>query len=105
MTELEKWFDAVTLLTKETQKRPQGPFVNKLIVRFMTLEAIPKDGGLMDGIKFLSDKEALIASAKNATVQAFEAIDLVRAAPDCEWTTDEQIAEQIVNQIQEDNDD
>lgn len=79
--------------------RHQGPWVTKLIVRFMSKQAIPDGGGLQDAIAFLSDPEAITSAAKNATVQAFQAIDLVRAAPDCKWTTDEEIAEQIVTSI------
>lgn len=81
--------------------REQGPWVKKLIVRFMSKAAIPEGGGFADGLKFLCDADAVRAAAKNATVQAFEAIDLVRAAPDCQWTTDEEIAEQIVTAVEE----
>jgi hypothetical protein len=82
-------------------KRVQGQNVKKLIVRFMSRQAIPHGGGMADGISFLTDKKAIIEAARNATVLAFEAIDLVRAAPDCEWTTDEEIAAQIVASIEE----
>ena len=79
--------------------RPQGPNVKKLIIRFIAKEAVPDGGGFVDALRVLADKERIVNAAKNATVLAFEAIDLVRAAPDCEWTTDEEIAQQIVEGI------
>lgn len=77
--------------------------MKKLIVRFMSKAAIPDGGGFPDAIKFLKNPDRISAVAKSATRDAFQAIDAVRATPDCKWTTDEQIAEQIVNEIEKRN--
>jgi len=81
--------------------RPQGPWVKKLIIRFMTTAAVPDGGGVADAIKWLTTPGMMQSAARNATVLAFEAIDAVRSAPDCKWTTDEEIAEQIVTAIED----
>ena len=87
-------------MTDSKARRSQGRWCKKLIVRFMSKDAIPNGGGLSDGIKFLSNPKAIGDAARKATALAFEAIDAVRNAPDCKWTTDEEIAEQIVLAIE-----
>lgn len=80
--------------------RPQGPNVNKLIVRIMARDAIPKNGGLMDGIRFLTDKDRLMATARSATIEAFDYIDAVKSARGNPWGDDEAIAAAIIKQIE-----
>ena len=81
-------------------KRPQGPNVKKLIIRRMSQLAVPIGGGFGDALEFLTDKHRIITVAREATAWAFEAIDAVKAAPDCPWTTDEEIAGEIVRRIE-----
>lgn len=66
----------------------------------MARDAIP-DGsvGFAAGVSFLSNPELIKATAKEATEWVFVAIDAVRSAPNCEWTTDEEIAGEILKKI------
>ena len=77
-------------------KRPTGPNVKKLICQRMAQLAVPSGGGLSDAIGFLTDKDKLLGGARDATAWVFAAIDAVRAAPGCTWTTDEEIAGEIL---------
>lgn len=68
------------------------------------MDAIPKGGGIADGIKFLSDPASIKASAQLAQEWVADAIKAVRlAAEPNPWkdATDEQIAEEIVRQVNE----
>ena len=83
-------------------KRKQGPNVKKLAIRFMSLEAIPKGGGLEDGIAFLSDKKRLLQVAEKSIEEAFDAIDAVKNAPDNTYgDDDERIAGILLRYIDE----
>lgn len=82
----------------------QGPNVQKLIIEKMAADAIPAGGGLVDGIRFLSSREAVVNGAKRATEWVKLAICAVRTA--CEpnpWknATDEEIAGEVLRQIEE----
>lgn len=82
--------------------RPQGPNVKKLIVRFMSVEAVPKNGGFADGIKYLTDPKGLTESARRCTEKTFAAIDAVKAARDNPYGTDDEvIAGVILDQIEQ----
>jgi hypothetical protein len=72
-------------------------WMTKLTVRFATADV----DSLQAGIELLRDQGRLSAAIKNGRVLAREAVDLVRAALNCEWRTDEEIAEQIVRAIDE----
>lgn len=88
--------------TMMKSSKPQGPNVKKLIIQKMSTDAIPADGGLADGLKFLSDPEAIIAGARKATEFVELAIKTVReSAEPNPWknASDEDIAGEILRQI------
>ena len=82
-------------------KNKYGPNVTKLIVRFMSYVAIPKGGGLADGIKFIIDPERRKKVIATAEANALDAINLVKSAPDNPYRDDESIAEIILEKLTE----
>ena len=77
--------------------RPQGPYVKKLAIRFMSVDAVPKDGGFGDAIAFLANPGRVIESARESVANAFAAIDAVKSASDNPYgNDDETIAKAIV---------
>ena len=81
--------------------RFQGPNVKKLIVRRMTVLAIPEGGGLEDGLAFLMDTNRMVKVAKEATNWVFMMIDYVKKAPDYDGETDEEIAAAVLAKVEE----
>lgn len=81
----------------------QGPNVKRLIAHKMSLDAVPKGGGVADAMKFLTTPGAIVKSAKEATAWVAEAIRVVRlAAEPNSWKNadDEAIAGEILRQIE-----
>jgi hypothetical protein len=81
-----------------------GPNVKRLITRKMSLDAIPRGGGFVDGLAFLSRKENITEGAKNASLWVKAAIRIVRqAAEPNPWkdADDEAIASYLLEQITE----
>jgi hypothetical protein len=81
----------------------EGPNVKKLIAMKVARDAIPNDGGFMDGIKFLLDKEKISTTATRATEWVKRAIQAVRDAKEPNpWKSadDEAIAAEILRQIE-----
>ena len=76
--------------------RFQGPNVKKLIVRRMTVLAIPNDGNFEDGLAFLMDPDRMAKVAKEATDWVFKMLDYVKKAPDYDGETDEEIAAAVL---------
>lgn len=79
---------------------------NRLIAHKMSLDAIPPGttDGLMAGVRFLSDKDALVNSSREAKEWVSAAITAVRLAADPNpWrnSTDEEIAGEILAKIAE----
>jgi hypothetical protein len=81
------------------KKRPQGPNVKRLIARQMAKLVVPAGGGFGDVLEFLTDKKRILQTAREATDLVFAYIDQLKAAPDCPWTTDEEIAGAILSAI------
>ncbi len=82
--------------------RPQGPNVKKLAIHKMTLDAVPPGGGLASAINFLTTPGRIQSSAKDAVAWVFEAIDVVKSAPDNTFgNDDEAIAAEILRRIDE----
>ena len=79
----------------------QGPNVRKLIAHRMSTLAIPPNGGLEDGIRFLQSEDRIVQAAKDATAWVKEAISVVKTAPDNPYETDEKIAGEILKKIEE----
>lgn len=81
-----------------------GPNVKKLIIRKMSVDAIPSNGGLADGLKFLSSAESIRNGCRDATQWVADAIAAVKAAPNNHFgDDDEAIAGEILRQIEERN--
>ena len=78
----------------------QGPNVKRLIVHKMSLDAVPPGGGAADVVKFLSDPKKVTAGARAAAEWVNAAIAVVRTAPDNPYTTDEEIAGEILKGIE-----
>lgn len=73
----------------------------------MSLLAIPVgsgDSSFSLGLKALLDRDKFIGIAKEARIWVQAAIEAVKNAPDCTFKDDEEIAEYILNKIEERND-
>ena len=82
-------------------KRPTGPFVKKLAIQFATKDAIPKGGGLADGIAFIKGGPRFTQAIKDGFQSAFHAIDLIKASTDNPYgNDDEDIAKVIMDEIE-----
>lgn len=81
-----------------------GPNVSRLIAARMSVLAIPPNGGLLDGVRFLSDRDALGRAAREAEAFARDAIAVMRLAADPNpWrdATDEEVAGEILRAVEE----
>lgn len=82
--------------------RKLGPNANKLLIRFMSREAIPDGGDIMDGVKFFLDESHRHKVMDKALANMDLAIKAVRSAPDNPYGDDEEIiAGVILEKIQE----
>lgn len=80
----------------------QGPNVRKLICHKFSIDAIPSNGGVADGIRVLTSPGKLQAGIRAATEWVNTAIALVKQAPDNPFgDDDEAIAGEILRQIEE----
>ena len=80
------------------------PNVKKLIIHKVSMEALPKGGGVADGIKFLSDKDRIIKAMRSAHDWVKQVIKAVRKAGEpnpFKNATDEDIAGEILKKIEE----
>ena len=87
----------------EAPTRPLGHNAKRLIAIKMARNAIPDGGGFEDGLRFLSNKDLIVASAKEAAKWVADAIDAVRAAAEpnpFKSATDEEIAGEILHKIE-----
>jgi len=74
--------------------------VTSLVATFMWIQAIPSGGDMIDGIRFLLDKDRVSCAAKDARKQARAVIDAVKEAPDNPWgDDDEAIAGAILERV------
>lgn len=81
-----------------------GPNVKRLIAHKMSLDAIPKGGGVADGLKFLLDKERIVKAAREADEWVKSCIAAVRKAAEpnpFREAPDEDIAAEILRKIEE----
>ena len=81
---------------------PIGPNVRLLIARKMALDAVPRDGGFNDGLRFLLSKERITQGARDAVEWAQTACRAVRdAAEPNQWkdSSDEDIAAYLLEEI------
>lgn len=79
-----------------------GENVTKLITRFIAINAIPRGGGLSDGIEFILNPDKRKQVLEKAEKEALAAIHLVKTAPDNPYgNDDEKIAQAILLKIEE----
>lgn len=78
--------------------------MRRLAVHKMSIDAVPKGGGVADAVRFLMDKEAMLTAARNAEAWAKAAVQAVRdaSAPN-PWRNadDEAIAGEILRRLDE----
>lgn len=89
-------------------KRKLEPNMKRLVIRFMTVDAVPAGGGFASVASFLLDSERVKASARRAFQDAVTAVVAVRAAPDfadlkLPDDSEETIADMLVRKIEEAN--
>jgi hypothetical protein len=80
------------------------PNVKKLIIHKVSMEAIPKGGGVADGLKFLTDKERISKTVHAADQWVKDVIAAVRKAGEpnpFKDATDEEIAGEILRKVDE----
>ena len=78
--------------------------VKRLVAHKMSVDAVPGGGGLVDALKFLSSKEAILSGARAATEWVRLAIAAVRQAGEPNpWkdADDEAIAGEILRRIKD----
>jgi hypothetical protein len=76
------------------------PNVKKLVTRKMSFIAIPRGGTVHDGLNFLTHPERITSAAKEATKWVEESINAIKSAPNNPYTSDEEIAGEILHQIE-----
>ncbi len=83
------------------KKTKLGPYSKKLLVRFMSREAIPEGGDIADGVKFFLDNDHRKIVMDHACENFNLAITAVRSAPDNPYGDDQEIiAEAILREIE-----
>lgn len=84
-------------------KRVFGPCFKKLVIRKMSMAAIPDGGGLADGMKFILNPSAMREGWINAQEWCEAAIAAVRSAPDpnpFKTASEEEISAEILRRAQ-----
>jgi len=82
---------------------PYGPNMTRLIASFIPINAIPRGGGLKDGIKFFSDPVYRQSVMDKSEADALESIRVIHSAIDDPYKDydDEVIAGILLDKIQE----
>lgn len=84
------------------ESRKLGPNAKKLLIRFMSREAIPAGGDFVDGVKFFLDDTHRRQVMDRALANMDLAITAVRSAPDNPHGDDEEIiAGAILEQVEQ----
>lgn len=84
------------------RNRKTGPNVKRLIIHKMSVDAIPPNGRLMDGVNFLRDPNKISDGLRNAAEWVFAAIDAVKQSlGGSEFGDDEAIVGEILRQVGE----
>ena len=78
-----------------------GPNVKRLIAHKVSLDAVPRGGGLVDAVAFLKDTERLSACTHEAIAWVEAALEAVKAAPGNPYgDDDEAIAGELLRRIE-----
>lgn len=78
-----------------------GPNAKRLLIHFIALEAVPKGGGLGDGLNFLIDAERRQRGMEQAMSNLDAALAAVKSAPDNPYgNDDEAIAAAILKRVE-----
>jgi len=75
---------------------PLGPNMKKLIIRFLSLEAVPQGGNFADGMNFLSNPAGVRQAWNRSVEKAKLAVDAIRAAPDNPYGDDEEVIAGVI---------
>lgn len=81
-----------------------GPNVKKLIIHKVSLDAIPKGGGIKAGLEFLQDKERIIKTFRESADWVKQVIQAIRQAKEpnpFKDASDEEIAGELLKKIEE----
>lgn len=82
--------------------RPIGPNAKKLLAHFIALEAVPRGGGLADGLNFLTDNDRRRRGIAQAMSNLEAALAAVKSAPDNPYgDDDEAIAAAILERVED----
>jgi len=82
-------------------EKPKLSNIRRLAIEKMSLDAVPKGGGLADAIEFLMDKDRILKTAREADRWAKNAVLAVKCAPGGEnMGDDEAIAGEILRQLE-----
>lgn len=95
-----------TITVTATVTNKIGANVRRLIVYKMAMLAVPVGSGkesFVIGLNAISSRDNLIRIAKESRIWVQAAIESVNNAPDCTFKDDEEIAEHILNEIEERN--
>lgn len=76
--------------------RKLGPNARKLLAHFIALEAVPRGGGLADGLNFLIDPDRRRQGLEKAMSNTQVAIDLVKSAPDNPYGDDDDVIAGVI---------
>lgn len=83
-------------------KRKIGPNVKKVATLFMSKDAVPDGGGLLDGVKFLSNPKKIAESYKASVQKVWKNIDEIKAIPSNPYgDDDEAIAGAMLDKLKE----
>jgi hypothetical protein len=82
-------------------ERPIGPNAKKLLAHFAALEAVPRGGGLADGLNFLADPDRRRRGFERAMANLDAALEAVKSAPDNPYgDDDEAIAAAVLERVE-----
>lgn len=75
--------------------------VKRLLTMYIAVEAVPRGGSYMDGVKFILDPKIRNEGIEAARKKMGEAIAAVKSMPGYQDKTDEEIAKILVDKINE----
>ena len=78
-----------------------GPNVRKLICHHMSTVMVPPNGGIADALEALTTPGRLTEVAKESTEWVRQALEAVKSAPNNPFSSDEEIAGEILKRVEE----
>ena len=84
-----------------SSERKIGPNAKQLLAHFIALEAVPRGGGLADGLNFLANPDHMRQDMERAMSNLEAALAAVKSAPDNPYgDDDEAIAAAILERVE-----